>query len=220
MENIKELDTKEAQKIAEELEDNYNTLILENLIKESQKIWKLDENKYRIRLLTRTEEELIYEELSAYYDKLYFQKDKEGNKVNHLKIEWIKEHKERGVDIDEMEKTIKHWKKEIESEEKRLGLDLTRKISHDVLKSRRDKINELQLKVRLMEIEIENLLQYSIESKLQQYESKLVTFYSLEKEEDNKWIRACKDVEDLNIINDKKIFNEMVSTALILRYAK
>ena len=72
-------------------------------------------NKYRVRMPTLEEEELIEKKKALKLNKMLSEVDEEGKPVYLFRKQWNELYKKRGIDLDEREARIDHLNIEIET---------------------------------------------------------------------------------------------------------
>jgi len=163
-------------------------------------------NKYRVRMPTLEEEELVEKKKALKLNKMLSEVDEEGNPVYLFKKQWNELYKKRGIDLDEKEARIDHLNIEIET----LLLELAKtkdkpeidRIEREIMKRKQDIAETISY--------ILDKYQYCIEYILFFFYKKYLLFLVLEKLENKKWKRVYKTFEDMQKEQDTKL----IATAL------
>jgi len=211
--NVKDsLRDEEAKKILDEFKNEYEINKAEELI--GNNIIEVMHNnvKYRVRLLTFNEKEIID----------LMRKKKFGQLLKDVDIlmekDLIELYKVRGIDISEMDKKIKRFEIEELDLHMKLGEAISKNENESILKKYKDDIEEVRDKKRSFLIQKTSLLELSLENQLFNYVSELFTYYSSEISIDNKWTKLFSTFEDFRNCQDVKLLEKLGIYTMTLQY--
>jgi hypothetical protein len=204
----------DAKRIVEETEKELESSNILEMIKNNEIIFP---NKlFKVRLLTlKDKEELLIAKRKKYMELLQEKNDK-GIFINLTETDLYKTYKERGINIEELDKEIN----KLQSEEKNLLLQLGEAIakneSESILKSIEDNINELRGKQKVILTQKNLLLNDSLENQIEEYFLKYMTYLSLEEKRNEKWEKMFSNFQDFCDYGDESFLIQAGIFAVIL----
>lgn len=215
MEPIKQksIREEEAKEILEKMNKETDLVNVENMIKDNKVIFKHKDQTYQVRLLTMLEKEELDELRRKKFGQLIQDKD------ILMEKDLIRVYKERGIDIEVLNKQIQ----ELESEEIavsiKLGELLTKKETPEsILEEYKNKILNIQYQKNVIMIQKTHLLEFSLETQLWNYVAKLITYLSLDIKNEDKFERCFKTLDTFMDYNDEILISKAASYALCLQY--
>jgi excinuclease UvrABC ATPase subunit len=201
MENLHETDQRvEAEKITKELQESNELNTIESMIKDNKIEFMYNAKKYRVRLLTTAEKCELDNLRTKKFTQLLKDKDVLFEK------ELIKLYKERGIEIDLLDDTLKQLDAEESNVMMKLGESLHNQDGDAILKSYAEQIERIKFKRQMTNNQRNSLLEFSLENKLLQYVAEIITYLSLDVEENTEWKRVFKSYEEFrNYIGDELV---------------
>lgn len=203
---------KEAERIVTEMEKDNLLSKTEDLVKDNKIEFVHDKISYQVRLLNLAEKEEL--------DML--RRKKFGNLIQDkdilLEKDLIKQYKERGIDIEEIDEHIKKLNSEEENLTVKLGESISKNEDESILKTSREQIEELRMKKNILYTQKNLLLEYSLENQLLTHVAQLITYLSLYIFEDNEWHKMFSSLEDFQNHKDESLINKAASYSMSLQY--
>jgi DNA-binding transcriptional MerR regulator len=203
---------KEAERIVTEMERDNLLSRTEDLIKDNRIEFVHDKIKYQVRLLNLAEKEELDMLRRKKFGHLIQDKD------ILLEKDLIKQYKERGIDIEEIDEHIKKLNSEEENLTVKLGESISKNEEESVLKTAREQIEELRMKKNILYTQKNLLLEYSLENQLLTHVAQLITYLSLYMFEDNEWHKMFNSLEDFQNYKDESLINKAASYSMSLQY--
>jgi hypothetical protein len=204
------IENKEALKILETLKENNDLSFMEEVVKDNKVEFEYTEKKYRVRLLNMHEKEILNNlKLKKFMELL-------KDKSILLEKDLTKLYKERGINIEEINDKISKIEEERKNVSLKLGESIAHKIEGDVLSTYKSKIIEITHELNLLLIQKNDLLSYSLENQLSNYFIKVLTYMSLEKLENDKWIKLFSNLEDFEKLADEKLMEKAIYCTMLL----
>lgn len=209
MEDKKIINEIDAVKILEELKQNNNLTFLEELLKDNQIEFIIEDCTYRVRLLNLHEKEILNNMKIKKFMQLLQDKD------ILLEKDLIIIYKQRGVDIEDLDEKLRKLEAEKKLIALKLGESIANKRDEKVLEVHRNQIRDLSDKINMIIIQKNDLLSYSLENQLSNYYVKCLTYLSLEKKIEDKWVKLASSLEEFEktineIIIEKAIYYSML----------
>jgi hypothetical protein len=203
----------EAERIVSEMEKESFLSKVEELIKDNKITFEHEGKQYQIRLLNSGEKE----ELDQLRRKKFGQLIQDGDIL--LEKDLIKVLKEkRGIDLDQNIDDIKKLQAEELALQLKLGESISKNEGETILKNYKEQIEEIRIKIQILNAQRTLLLEFSLENQLLNYVAKIITYLSLYVMEDGTWIRAFKNLEEFDICSDDKLINLSGQYSMILQY--
>ncbi len=187
---------KSKEQLAKEVTDKLKKIDelqeVENLVKDNKiefeckgKTYRVKKPNYKERLELQRLRSLKKQELLM--DKAY-----------KFRQQWIEQYKEKGIDIEKMDKDIAEIYLQIDDIKLQIGgtesIEVKKKLSKD--------IEDLELTINKLIINKKDYLEFSIEDIITEFSNIAMVAMVLEKKEEDKWIKAFKDIDDLLINAD------------------
>jgi hypothetical protein len=209
----------EAKELVEKFEKNKDLAKIESLIKDNLIEFEYKDKSYRVRLLTLREKEELNNLISKKVNSMLQEKDEQGNYVYLTEKALIKLLKERDdVDVEAINDDIK----KIESEENNLMLKLGEAISKNemetVLKTYKEQIETLRIKRITLDTQKTLILEFSLENQMLGFQSKFITYLTLEIKENNTWKRLFDSLEEFDNNLDDSLKEEAARYSILLQY--
>ncbi|MFH0805973.1 MAG: hypothetical protein V1901_03810 [Patescibacteria group bacterium] len=208
-ETIKE---EEAEKILKDMQEKYELSELEEMIKNNEYMFKHEDNQYRVRLLDNQDKE----ELDFLRRKKFGQLIQDKDIL--MKKDLIKIYKDRDIDVEDMEKSILELEAEKFNYEMKLGEALSKKLGDSIIKEYNAKITEVMVKINVKQIQINTLLDYSLESQLLNYVAEVITYLSFEILELGEWKRVYENFELFRKSKEDAVIGKAAKLSLCLQY--
>lgn len=203
---------KQAEEIVKNLENDLELSRIEEFIKDNKIIFNYKDKKYRVRLLNLAEKE----ELDNYRRKKFGQLMRDKDVL--LEKDLIKQYKERGIDIEELNEQIKKIDAELMSLHIKLGEAISKNEMESILLNYKEQIEDFKVKKQILNTQKNLLLEFSFENALLNYVAQVITYLSLEENIDNKWKRMFKTLEEFQIYEDNELINKAGSYSMFLQY--
>ena len=202
----------EAKRILNELQEKYEIDTVDEMVKNNEIEFKHNDKKYKTIMLTMSDKD----ELDLLRRKKFGQLIQDKDIL--LEKDLVRIYKERGVDIDDINKQIKGIETERFNFQMKLGEALTNKLGDSIIKEYNKNIEELTIKIRLLEITKNDLLQYSLENQLMNYVAEVITYLSLYVSENNEWKRVFNSFEDFKSSKDEELKIKSAKKSICLQY--
>jgi hypothetical protein len=216
MENDKK---QEAESIIEKMNKESDLSKVEELIKDNRISFTYNDSQYRVRLLNLREKEELDELRRKKYNSMIQEKDSQGNYVYLRESKLIEIYKQRGdVDIDEINEQIKKLDIEDIDTQLKLGESISKNEGEVILKTYKDKIQEIKMKKRILSAQKTLLLEFSLENQFLNYVAEVITCLSLDILEEGTWKRMFTNLEEFRNYSDEKLINEAGKYSLYLQY--
>jgi hypothetical protein len=211
--NIKQpLKEEEAKKMLQDLMNSHDMSLLEEMIKDNKIEFKHNDTLYRVRLLTGIEREELNDLRSRKFAQLFKDKD------ILLEKDWKLLYKERGIDIQELEEQISKLEQEKKSYNMKLGEALSSKIDKAILMTYRNNIVACDEQIRILVIKKSNLLVDSLENKLFDYVTQVMTYLVLDIKIGDDWKKAFPTFEEFRNCLDEKLIAEAAYRTMLIQY--
>jgi len=190
MTNKSKVEEKKIQEKLSELKKNIDQTFVEELLANNEKEFEYKGVAYRIRRPTFKERQEAYQKRNEKFVELL------KNDKYLLEEDLKKLYKQRGVDIDELDKKISLLQKQRNDLNLKLGKALEEKKSEPELKIYRDEIEKINEQIELLSIKKTNLLEYSIERQTFIFLYTYLTYLITEKKENDTWVKAWNSFEE------------------------
>jgi len=187
---------KEALKAMQEIEDSTR---LENIIKDNKIEFKSGDKVYRVRKSTLIEQQ----EIDTARRKKYVEYMNDDSYL--FRKQWIEKYLKKGIDIKKMEDDIKR----IEDEVKQLLLRLAQTSITKEIGELKDQILKLRDEQFSKSIEKTDLLSYCIEEQLNIVANSYTAYLTLERKEQDKWVKHFKDYDEFQNCDNMELINKV-----------
>lgn len=204
------------KEMTEKVANAMNEDLVERVLTDNKFQFEIDGVKYRVRKPTFSEKQLGFKKKISKFTELMRDKDEKGEPKYLLEKDWIKQYKDRNIDIEDMDNQIFKLEKQKQSLDMILGKEIEKKSSEDDLKKVRDEIYNIQLEQTAISIQKTNLLQFSIEYQLNVYLYSFLTTQVSEKEVDGKWVKVWNSYEEFENSSDEELVNRVTLNATLL----
>jgi len=211
-ENVREsLREEEVKKIVEIMDDEYNMSKVADMIKDNKIEFEFGGKQYRVRLLNSKEKD----------DLDTLRRKKFGNLLQDkdilLEKDLIRIYKERGIDVDSIDKKIRQIQIQISAVQYKMGVVLENNGGDTVLNTYKNEVVTLKQQMYELIIQKNHLLNFSLENQLKNYEAKIISYLSLEVKQGDTWVKAYTNIDNF-LVSDEKLINMTVSYSLALHY--
>ena len=203
----------EATKIVEEMNKDLDLSKIEEMIKDNKIEFLSNDKLYRVRLLNLKEKE----ELDTLRRKKFGQLIQDKDIL--LEKDLIEVLKGRGINIEEINEKTRKLNAEEEVNQLSLGDAIAKNMSDSVLKPYKEKIIAIRLEKQMLSTQKTLLLEYSLENQLLNYVAQVITYLSLDINENDVWKRAFDKLDDFQNNADEKLINQAASYSMLLQYA-
>ena len=194
-----------AEDFVKTLGDLEATSEVEEMIRDNKIEFSIEKNKYRVRQLTFDENQ----QLEKFRRKKYIEFI--GDDSMMFQKQWIKKYKEKDIDIDGMEDSIK----ENLRKEKLLQIKLAQTSDEGRVEELKNQIIELRKESAFINIERTDLLNFSIEDQLMVAVNSYYTYLALEKLTGDKdpydkleYVRVYETFEDFSKSTNTTLINK------------
>ena len=195
----------DAEKIVKSMDDDINLKRVEEFIKDNKITFDYEGKQYRVKMLNLREKEELDILRRKKFSQLLQAKDDQNNYVYLLEKDLIKVLKDRGMNIDEIDDDLKKLDSEFSRIQLELGESLSKNEGEAILKTYEDNIQAIISQKQILSTQRNLLLTYSLENCLENYVYQVITFLSLEKLEDELWIKAFDTLEDFQNYKDENL---------------
>jgi len=213
MDQIKkeQIHDEEVKKILDEMQEEYLIDKTYELIKDNKIEFEYDDKSYRVRLLNAKEKD----ELDMIRRKRFGQLLKDQDIL--LEKDLIIAYQERGINIEEIDEDIKKLNAQIDDQNYKLGEALSKQPGDIILKTYKDEIVRLTIKIRELVIQKSHLLEYSLENQLQNFVAQAISYLCLEEKVENEWQRVFYSLDDF-LKQDDRLINIVGMYSMYLHY--
>jgi len=213
MDQIKkeQIHDEEVKKILDEMQEEYLIDKTYELIKDNKIEFEYDDKSYRVRLLNAKEKD----ELDMIRRKRFGQLLKDQDIL--LEKDLIIAYQERGINIEEIDEDIKKLNAQIDDQNYKLGEALSKQPGDIILKTYKDEIVRLTIKIRELVIQKSHLLEYSLENQLQNFVAQAISYLCLEEKVENEWQRVFYSLDDF-MKQDDRLINIVGMYSMYLHY--
>ena len=213
MDQIKkeQIHDEEVKKILDEMQEEYLIDKTYELIKDNKIEFEYDDKSYRVRLLNAKEKD----ELDMIRRKRFGQLLKDQDIL--LEKDLIIAYQERGINIEGIDEDIKKLNAQIDDQNYKLGEALSKQPGDIILKTYKDEIVRLTIKIRELVIQKSHLLEYSLENQLQNFVAQAISYLCLEEKVDNEWQRVFYSLDDF-MKQDDRLINIVGMYSMYLHY--
>lgn len=181
---------------------------VEKMIKDNRIPFRVGGIDYKVRKPNYAEQT----EIETFRRKKYLELIDDDSML--FRKEWISKYKNKGIDIDKMEKDILKIQSEIDALLLRLA-EIEDEKDVEKLKTEIFKLKDEQAGIN---IEKTDLLSYSIEDQLTLQVSSFYAFSVLEKLEKDEWIKPFKDYSEFIECKDSDLINQTIYYTQYLIY--
>ena len=207
----------DAEKIVKSMDDDINLKRVEEFIKDNKITFDYEGKQYRVKMLNLREKEELDILRRKKFSQLLQAKDDQNNYVYLLEKDLIKVLKDRGMNIDEIDDDLKKLDSEFSRIQLELGESLSKNEGEAILKTYEDNIQTIISQKQVLSTQRNLLLTYSLENCLENYVYQVITFLSLEKLEDELWIKAFDTLEDFQNYKDENLIIKAGQFSLLLQ---
>lgn len=207
---IKESD---AQKIVDEMEEKYHLSTLEDLIKDNKIVFNHEEKIYQVRLLEMTDKEILDEMRRKKFGQLLQDKD------ILLEKDLIKVYKDRGIDVENLNKQLAEIESAKVQVQIKLGEYVAQYSEETIIRAYQEEIAKLKVKEDVLIIQKTTLLEYSLENQLNNFISKVISYLALYVKNGENFEKAFKTYEEFCKCTDQELLNKSAAYSLILQYS-
>lgn len=203
----------EAQKIIADMSKDLDMSMIEEFIKDNKISFKHEDKEYRVRLLDRGEKE----ELDMLRRKKFGQLIQDKDIL--LEKDLIKQYKERGLDIEEIDEDMKKLSAEELSIQIKLGESIANNEGETILKTYKEQIENIRTDKQIKSAQKTLLLEFSLENMLLNYVAEIITYLSLDvQNEDGTWKRLFNSLEEFKANKDEQLIAKAGQYSMILQY--
>jgi len=207
----------DATKIVKSMDDDINLKRVEEFIKDNKITFDYEGKQYRVKMLNLREKEELDILRRKKFSQLLQAKDDQNNYVYLLEKDLIKVLKDRGMNIDEIDDDLKKLDSEFSRIQLELGESLSKNEGEAILKTYEDNIQAIISQKQVLSTQRNLLLTYSLENCLENYVYQVITFLSLEKLEDELWIKAFDTLEDFQNYKDENLIIKAGQFSILLQ---
>jgi len=207
----------DAEKIVKSMDDDINLKRVEEFIKDNKITFDYEGKQYRVKMLNLREKEELDILRRKKFSQLLQAKDDQNNYVYLLEKDLIKVLKDRGMNIDEIDDDLKKLDSEFSRIQLELGESLSKNEGEAILKTYEDNIQTIISQKQVLSTQRNLLLTYSLENCLENYVYQVITFLSLEKLEDELWIKAFDTLEDFQNYKDENLIIKAGQFSILLQ---
>jgi len=197
--------TKKALQAVAEME---NSMKMEDIVKDNVIEFKVGEQKYRLCRPTQSDNDKI----NDYRRKEYTNLVKDSSFL--FREQWIKDYKEKGIDIKKMEENVREMQSKAKGFMTRLAIAKTEK-DIDMLKNNIIKLRDRQY---ALSIKITELLSYSIEDQINIKATSYLCYLVLQKQVKEEWVKVFDKLEDFKNSQNHELVNQAIYLVNYLIY--
>ena len=201
----------EVKKILDTMSEEYQIDKVSELIKDNKIEFEFEEKQYRVRLLNAKEKD----ELDMVRRRKFGQLLKDKDIL--LEKDLIIAYQEKGIDIEDLDSKIKNLNAQIEAQNYKLGEALAKSPGDSILNTYKKEIINLTYKLHELTIQRGHLLEYSLETHLQNFIAQAISYLCLDIKVEDKWVRAFGTLDDF-MSQDDRLVNLVALYSLYLHY--
>ncbi len=210
-------DENKLSEVKKEIEKTVDYFKVEDILKKNTVEFEYKGNSYRVRKPVYKEVLEANNKKLAKYTEFLEAKDDNGKFIYKSEADWIKLHKDRGVDIDAMSKRIANLVIQREKVMLRLGEDIANKLNEQDREKYKQEVQEYTKEIQQLSIEKTNLLGASIENQVMIYYYTYVTYLVTEKKDGENWVKVWNsftdfEKEDNGLINKASYYASLIAT--------
>jgi len=202
----------EAKKIVEEMDKDINLKRAEELIRDNKIQFEYKDKQYRVRMLNLKEKE----ELDMLRRKKFGQLIQDKDIL--LEKDLIKVLKTRDIDVDKINDDIKKLEVGELDLQIKLGEAISKNENETILKRYKEQIEEIRLKIAILNTQKTLILEFSLENQLLNYISQIITYLSADILEDGIWRRMFNSLVEFQSYSDESLINRAGQMSMILQY--
>lgn len=181
-----------------ETKEQVNLLETEDLLSNNVFEFKYKEKDYRvIKASFRDKQEVLKKKVQKFTELL-------KNKDILLEKDLIKLYKERGVDIDEIDKAITNLEQSKNSYKEKLGEALSKGSAESDLIVYKKEIEDIIEKQLALYNQRYSMIQYSLESQVRLYAYTYISIFMVEHKVEDKWVRLWNTFEEFENFEDEE----------------
>jgi len=188
-----------SDEIRQKLTDLINLNEIEALIKSNEQIFDVQEVSYRIKKATSKQKQEAYVKRVEKFTELL--KDKKYILENELKKIYL----ERGIDIDDMVKTIANLIVKRDRIMVQLGEMIKNGSPDNELETFKNEIIELNSIIQSVSIKKTSLLELSIEQQVMVYTLSHLTYLLVEKKDGENWVKCWNTLDEFEQASEELI---------------
>lgn len=193
---------KQLENIKTEIDGKINQALVEEFITKESLSYKHNDVIYKVVRPTFEDKQEVFKAIAK--KKMQMLDSGEFYPADVLKAKWFK----NGIDINEIEKSIKELAEEKQKVQEQLGAILTDENRLDNYKSYEDKIKELNEKIQLKRMKILSYLDCSIETQIEVFAYNYLAFVLTKKLQGEEFVRAWGSFEEFQK-QDGKLINTL-----------
>lgn len=197
-------ETKEVQEV---LKKTLEEEKIKQMIENNEVEFEVENIKYKVKKPTHQDRQEVFKKKCEKQVELLKERNNDGTFRNLNEKDLIKLYKERGIDIDEISKTINSLQVKEKQLLLKLGKDLKDQRPDNILDSQRKEISDIREKMINLSIERTDLLDMSIESQLLMFIYAYYTYLVTERFENDNWIKNWNSFDDYNKENNNELVN-------------
>lgn len=201
----------EAKAIVDKMQEEINIAKVIEMLKDNKIEFTHKTLEYRVRLLTIGERE----ELDILRKQKFGELLKDSNILFAKEI--IKLYKEKGVDIEEIDDSIAKLQSQETDIAMQVGEAISKKENELVLKAYEEKINNILIEKKVLIAQKTMLLENCFENILEDFVYKCLAYLSLEKKQEENWVKAYNTFIDFNNETDSELIIKAAEYAMILQ---
>lgn len=207
--DTKPIREEESKKLTKEMLEKYDMEKIKEMVKDNCIYFDHKDKKYRVKMLDSSDK--------AELDILRRQKFGEllKNKDILFEKEIIKLYKERGINVEEIDDKISKLKLELKDVMYKAGESIEKKDPEEIWKKYKNDKDEIIFEITELSVQKGHLLENSFERTLEHYVIEVMSFLSLEKKIEEKFVRAFKTNEDF-LKADEELVGKAISYAMVL----
>ena len=181
-----------------ELKEQVDLLTTEDLLSNNVFEFKYKEKDYRVIKASFKDKQEVLRKKSQKFTELL------KNKDILLEKDLIKIYKDRGVDIDEIDKSISNLEQSKNSYKEKLGEALTKGTAETDLVIYKKEIEQIIDKQMELYNQRYGLIQYSLESQVRLYSYTYISIFMVEQKVEDKWVKLWKTFNEFENFEDEE----------------
>jgi len=185
----------EENKVNKDLKESLDMLETEKSVQDNKISFEYKNEKYRVKRPLYSERQEVYLKKSEKHIKLLKEKNSDGTPKYLFEKELVAIYKDRGIDIEELDKKFRVLKNNEKELMLKLGEALKENKSTNELETLKKAISDIRYDMSGITITKGDYLEYSIEKQVLSYTITYFAYLLTEKLVEDKWVKAFNNFD-------------------------
>jgi hypothetical protein len=205
----------QVKSVKQKIRDSIDLDKIQEYVKKNKIEFEYEGKKYRVRKPIPKERQEVSKLRMEKHVSLLKEKDENGDFKYMSERDLINLYKERGVNIDDMDKKLKHYRKKEQDLMFKLGKAIKEKKGKNELDAYKKEIVQYRELMQELGVKKTQLLELSIEQQIMIFVYSYFTSKITEKLEKEKWVNVWESYDDF--LNDtEELTNKAISHAVLI----